>query len=101
MTENDYKQIKSVLKPFIDGGLISADCIEEIKKLTVKNDNKEPSNKLTSDWLTRQEAADYLKVSKMTVIRLGQEGKIRFKKLDGKRLTRYKLSDIKAFENAE
>ncbi len=103
MTQNDYNVIRGALKPFIAGGLISAGAIDEIKGLTVNDiSNAQAQAGVTlSKWVTRKEAAKLLKVSVSSVIRYGKEGKISFKKLSEERLTRYKRSDIEAFENAE
>lgn len=101
MTEIDFQLIRDTTEHLVSRGFLSAACIDEIKTLTVKNENKELSSKSTSKWVTRQEAADILKVSVMSVIRYGKMGKIQFKKLAGQRLTRYRLSDIEAMINAE
>ena len=95
MTQNDYNVIKGVLKPFEAGGLITAGCIDEIKTLTVKDINNAPAqtSKLT-EYVNRKEAAVLVGVSERTIIRWGQLGILINHKLGGRRLSRYKISEL-------
>ena len=47
-------------------------------------------------WLTEQEAQEYLQVSRATLLRWRNEGKLKSYKLAGQRLTRYKQEDLDA-----
>jgi len=94
MTTSELKTIKQTLSPLVEHGIISQDAMSEIATLTsAKIEGK--SSKL-QDYVSRSEAARQLEVSEMTVIRWGQLGKLHPIKLAGRRLIRYKLSDIES-----
>ena len=100
MTVNELKMIRSVLKPFIEGGLLSAGVMEEIATLTSADKPKDANRKIP-EVMSRAEAAKFLGVSVRSIIRWGKIGKLRYTKLVEERLTRYKLSDIEALLTPE
>ncbi len=51
---------------------------------------------MADEWLTLEEAAAYLKVSKPSIYRYTSEGRLRFYKLAGIGTRRFKRSDLDA-----
>jgi excisionase family DNA binding protein len=51
---------------------------------------------MADEWLTLEEAAAYLKVSKPSIYRYTSEGKLPFYKLAGSGARRFKRSDLDA-----
>jgi len=58
----------------------------------MSNTIEQPDN----EWLTPQEAADYLKVKRQTLVRWAKEGKVPKYHMPP-RFTRYKRTDLDAF----
>lgn len=69
--------------------------VERIDKLTGFMEIKEVKNNAASPYLTAMEAAKYLRISKVTLMRLISAGKIKCYKLQGKILL--KTKDLDAF----
>ena len=93
MTANELKMIRSVLKPFVDNGLLSDSVIDEIATLTTKSGSKD-IKKNRPDLITREEAATLLQVSQQSLINWEHAGKIKAIKVAGSRLVRYHMHDI-------
>ena len=79
----------------MDLKLIKAKDIKELKK-AIENINKENAD-LQDEWLSTDEAAEFLKVNKKTLQRYRNAGKLAFSK-DGRKI-RYKKSDIIKYLN--
>jgi excisionase family DNA binding protein len=47
------------------------------------------------EWFTPDEAADYLRVSRATVYRLSEEGRLPFSEIEGGRGRRYRIEDLR------
>jgi excisionase family DNA binding protein len=50
----------------------------------------------TSPWMSKQEAADYLRISLPSLDRWMREGRVRFYKAGGQQSVRFHISDLDA-----
>lgn len=91
MTTNEVKLIRGALKGFVDNGLISETTMQEITSVK-QSDGKA----VRPDLVTRPEAIKILGVCQQSLINYEKEGLLPAIKIAGKRMVRYKLSDIEA-----
>jgi len=89
MTANETKLIKSALKPFLDSGMISEQTMQELVAV------KEADGK-GEKLVTRKEAVEMLGVCIQSLINYEKENLLPPIKIAGKRLVRYRLSDLQA-----